>query len=421
MKHIIRGGVKAGMGSASEMSKGIVTAAASGSGATGAAAAAPAVPLAGLSPFLNHLGPQLQGPIAQMQTIEALRSGEKAAEAAAKSSSAMSQLASAAGPGKQAIIMFMENFMKYLIIFIVIFILYLMFRKASRAPKTVKITSKVTGLFGRLMKFLNTILNKVFSFGPQIRKITSMFNVLGGDVPDIPRNAERNGRCNNVSWIETDEDGHMTQDGVQGYCETTTRPANIKWQMDVMRMPEYAELPSEIKKQIKNQLKVTIPWDHNEEASFYVPQCDQAVYTDTCDPKHPNDLRRCMKADILEDNGMSCRLREQTSLSYAAGVRSAGSNHGVSLINPKNAQIMTLVKRLQADTKTNTKVEDDPTSKYTIRPGLSPKYNVSMKAAHNSTEYKNELKKLQTAIAASEKAKRDAELARLKAATAATK
>ena len=232
----------------------------------------------------------------------------------------------------------------YITLFLVCFLLWYIFKKGSSVPAPMPKKRNVAkeGLFN---SFFNQ-LNKIFSFSYETKKFLRMLSPLSGDVSSNDRPIIGSGRCNNMEWVETDGESRMGSEGEQGYCETTILPNDIKWKLDTARMPEYGELPKVVRDSIKNQLDIIIPWSHNEEASFYVPQCDKAVFAKTCDPKDPTNYAKCKRADLLEDNGMTCKLREQTSLMYKEGRRCNNSTN-VGIIDPKNYRILTLIQRLQ--------------------------------------------------------------------------
>lgn len=243
----------------------------------------------------------------------------------------------------------------YLILIIVIFLLIYFFKKGSSIPTPMPKKRNIAkeGMFN---SFFNQ-LNKIFSLSYETKKFLRMLSPLSGDVSSNDRPMIASGRCNNMEWVETDGESRMGSEGQQGYCETTILPNDIKWKLDTTRMPEYGELPKVVRDRIKNQLDIIIPWNHNEEASFYVPQCDKAVFAKTCDPKDPTNYAKCKRADLLEDNGMTCKLREQTSLMYKEGRRCNNSTN-VGIIDPKNYRILTLIQRLQNKLNAAKKSED---------------------------------------------------------------
>ena len=279
------------------------------------------------------------------------RQGQIDAEAAEMRANAIAEKAASIGEAgvsqrisRQSILNLIKALVPYLVLFLIIFILWWIFSKGSSIPMPTPNKKNVNkgGLWNNFMKQINSL----FSFSHEARKFFRMFSPLSGDPNTIDRPVIGSGRCNNIEWIETDGEAHIANEGDQGYCETTILPNDIKWKLDTSKMPEYGELPKVAKDSVKKQLDVIIPWDHNDEASFYVPQCDKAVYANTCDPKDPKNYNKCKRADLLEDNGMTCRLREQTSLMYREGKR-CNNSPNVGIINPKNYRILTLLQRLQ--------------------------------------------------------------------------
>ena len=275
--------------------------------------------------------------------------------------------------------------MPYLVLFIVFAVILFALKKGSTPPRP---TSKANlrknlGYIGKLLK---TIKNQ-FSFGPTFKKMARMISFTGADTPSISRPGLNSGRSDNVIWVETDGEGNLVQEGEMGYSETTTIPDNIYWKMDLSRMPEYSQLPEYIRKQIKNQTEIIIPWDQNSEQSFYVPQCEKAVFAKSCDPNDPKNLSKCTRADLFEDNGMSCRLKEQTSLSYTGGKR-CNTSSDVGIINPKNIQILTLIKALQNKLDKST-TSDDIMTKYKSKSlssltNMNPAYNKDLPNIYSS-------------------------------------
>lgn len=239
-----------------------------------------------------------------------------------------------------AIKKFFEKAMPYIVIVIVIIILIILFaggfqskkkRSQTTKRKNPSIWDKITGLF---------------TVPPQLKQVFNMFNFLGSPVESIERPRLYEGRCDNVNWVETDGDGNLTSNGDVGYCETIKRPKDIQWVMNKMQMSEFNELPKNVKDGLVNYFKVTIPYDTNPEAFYYVPQCEKAYYTDTC--TNPSDPSTCVKADLFEDTGPSCRLKEQVSLTYVPGTRCTSSS-SVEVLQQnaiKNPRIYTLLNKL---------------------------------------------------------------------------
>jgi len=279
----------------------------------------------------------------------------------------------------------LEYGVPYLVLFIVFAVILFALKKGSTPPRPTSRANlrKDLGYIGKLLK---TIKNQ-FSFGPTFKKMARMVSFTGADTPSISRPGLDSGRSDNVIWVETDGEGNLVQEGEMGYSETTTIPDNIYWKMDISRMPEYSQLPEYIRKQIKNQTEIIIPWDQNSEQSFYVPQCEKAVFAKSCDPNDPTNLSKCAPADLFEDNGMSCRLKEQTSLSYTGGKR-CNTSSDVGIINPKNVQILTLIKALQNKLDKST-TSDDIMTKYksvslSSLTNMNPAYNKDLPSIYSS-------------------------------------
>jgi len=286
-------------------------------------------------------------------------------------------------------LMFAELIM-YLTPFILIIILYFLFRpRKSSTPSLKRYYNNTKGFFAKIKKFFKSLIKLS-------HRTKNIFNIFGSTDQTNAR-YRIGGRCDNITWVETDGDGNIADDGA--YCETSVLPDNIQWKLDTSKMPEYGQLPKNMKDIVKGNLNVTIPFDHNDEASFYVPQCEKAVFTDTCDKNDPTNLDKCQKANLLEDNGMSCRLKEQTSLSYKAASRCSNSQD-VGIVDPKNVRILTLLKRLQNKldgVKTsddmiaqyNTYTTSDDAIKYPeFNNALPNTYSDQMNSAKNSNDFK---------------------------------
>jgi hypothetical protein len=183
-----------------------------------------------------------------------------------------------------------------------------------------KIFPTIGGPFTKLFKVIRDFIQTIFTPSHQIRLMTRMFKFGGASVDTKPRDRLKVGRCDNIRWADKEGEGRP------GHCETTSRPEDIHWELDIMQFPEYFDLPVSIKNEFSNKLNVIIPYSLKPEASFYVPMCEKAVYADTCDRNDPHNLSKCQKAHLFEDNGLSCKLREQSSLRYPIGKRCVNSN-----------------------------------------------------------------------------------------------
>jgi len=163
------------------------------------------------------------------------------------------------------------------------------------AKKDTQIAFKWTRkLFERLIKFLQKLFHPFY-------KLTQFFHLFSGGAHTRAFNRIQigSGRCDNVKWLET------TAEGQKGLCDAAKHPIDLTWNLDSSKTPEYFDLPQSRKSQLDSYTTVKIPWDINPEASFYVPQCDKAYYPKTC-----NSSGICVKADMFEDLGLSCRIKD---------------------------------------------------------------------------------------------------------------
>ena len=205
---------------------------------------------------------------------------------------------------------FLEKAMPYLVLFMVlVLILYSkdIFGQLPNKPRAnnplyvIKsqyylFRNKGLSYYRLLLWRINRWWAKVTTFF-KMKRVASMASG-GAHVITIDREQLQNGRCDNLSWVET------THDGASGQCYNTVHPTDMTWKLDSSKTNEFYDLPQGRKNELKNYGTVKIPWDVNPEASFYVPQCEKAYYSDTCTQ---NGI--CVVADIYDDLGMECRVK----------------------------------------------------------------------------------------------------------------
>jgi hypothetical protein len=176
-------------------------------------------------------------------------------------------------------------------------------RAATTAAKNAKkfivkeehiIIRKIKKIFQKIIKFFEKIFHPFY-------KLRQFSNIVSGGGHDsgIERTRIESGRCDNMKWVET------TEEGKKGQCDNAVHPIDLTWKIDNTKTPEYFDLPASRKSQIDKYSTVKIPWDVNPEASFYVPQCEKAYYPQTC---KSNGI--CEKADMFEDLGLSCKPKD---------------------------------------------------------------------------------------------------------------
>lgn len=156
------------------------------------------------------------------------------------------------------------------------------------------VTRKIKQLFDKIIKFFQKLFHPLY-------KIRQFSNIVSGGGHDngFDRTKIESGRCDNMKWVET------TEEGKKGSCDNAVHPIDLTWKIDNTRTPEYFDLPASRKSQIDKYSTVKIPWDVNPEASFYVPQCAKAYYPQTC---KSNGI--CEKADMFEDLGLTCKPKD---------------------------------------------------------------------------------------------------------------
>ena len=134
-----------------------------------------------------------------------------------------------------------------------------------------------------------------------VQRVFGMFNG-GSHSNPLDRDQMPSGRCDNINWVET------TEEGTNGNCDTSTHPVDIKWSIDNTQIPEFNYLPQARKTQLINMYSnVNIPWSIDPTNTLYVPQCDKAYYKDTCTADGV-----CVATNMFQDLGLSCSTRTGT-------------------------------------------------------------------------------------------------------------
>lgn len=176
-------------------------------------------------------------------------------------------------------------------------------RQAFQSTRTK--TQRFNAWFRRKFKFLFD----AFTPSYRTRMFIRMFMPFKGNVTTIPRQRIYSGRCDNMRWIQMNDKGQpdLAQDGKRGYCFSAIRPKDIEWKLEPSQMPEFNELPDNMKKTMWSKMNIVIPFDSDSTIrdgnTFFVPRCDRAYYKNLKDEKGNN-----VPAKILEDTGTSCKL-----------------------------------------------------------------------------------------------------------------
>jgi len=202
-----------------------------------------------------------------------------------------------------------RNVAPYIALVMAIFIIVIIFQGGLKQKKhtahsnpLAKLRKQIRGIenagknihFPKTKKFIERIFHPTYKL-----KHTSNLFSGGAHANGLERPNLASGRCDNLKWAET------TGEGKKGSCDTTVHPIDITWNIDSTSTPEYYELPQSRKDELEKYGTVKIPWDVNPEASYYVPQCEKAYYPKTC-----TTSGICVKADMFEDLGLSCKRKE---------------------------------------------------------------------------------------------------------------
>jgi hypothetical protein len=134
-------------------------------------------------------------------------------------------------------------------------------------------------------------------------------NPFRGDPPTIARPPYGAGRCDNIEWRD------MGGEGNPGLCVRSYATPTTVWTLDPDTMPELNELPGPMSETIRgkdnSKMQIHIPW--KTQSTFYVPQCKDAYFLE----KDTNgNLIQQSAAHLLEEQGLSCKLREVLSTTY---------------------------------------------------------------------------------------------------------
>ena len=122
-------------------------------------------------------------------------------------------------------------------------------------------------------------------------------NPFAGVFQSIARPIFRNGRCDNMNYLQFSSAG-INWGGLDKKCIVLKKPKDIEWSIDESKIPEFATLPAERKKELQHKLKIKIPFEPKE--SFYLPNCDKAKYEDGS------------PADMYIDAGLTCNLNTKS-------------------------------------------------------------------------------------------------------------
>lgn len=253
-----------------------------------------------------------------MRTVDEMRRAETMELIEKKKLKAMQKMAK--GNFKLFILAFLKDLSPYLVLAFIIWVIVVLMKGGSSAsrrsnrrttdPKKrsafAKIKSKWENFLDKILDRFAVVIN-FFTPGYRMRMFFNMFSPTGPRYNAIPRPQMKSGRCDNMRWIQIDNDIDknvvLDMDGKAGKCYSAIRPKNIVWELDTSKMSELYELPTKRQEDIKRNMTVTIPYTSDDSIkdgnTFFYPRCDAAYYGN--DPKN--------KADMFEDLGTSCKIK----------------------------------------------------------------------------------------------------------------
>lgn len=175
----------------------------------------------------------------------------------------------------------------------------------TKRSEFAKVKSKTENMMDAILRKFQVIID-FFTPGYRMRTFLNMFSPNGPRYNAIPRTQMKSGRCDNLRWIQVNNDMDksvvLNMDGQAGKCYSAVLPKDIVWELDPNRMGELYELPKARQDQLKSKMTVTIPYTSDDSIkdgnTFFYPRCNDAYFGN-----NPND-----KANMFEDLGTSCKI-----------------------------------------------------------------------------------------------------------------
>lgn len=190
----------------------------------------------------------------------------------------------------------MRDFSPYLVL--ILLVLLLIGLAATPAPRPTPGRTLPTSSWSKMIAAIKAFMDRIFP----TQSLRRWFNPFG-KVESIAR-TQNAGRCDNAKWRQQDDPSEPYGGGL---CTRTTDPKPFEWQIDTSKNPDFDRLPTEIQSELTGgKTKVYIPYA--KQATFYVPQCNEAYYKVVKDGK---EIERKFADDgtpLLIDNGLTCSL-----------------------------------------------------------------------------------------------------------------
>jgi hypothetical protein len=253
-----------------------------------------------------------------LRTVDEMRRAETLELVERKKLRAMERMAK--GNLKLFILALLKDLSPYIVLALVIFVIVMLMKggaaAASRSRRVgindptkrsefAKVKSRTENIMDAFLKKFQVIID-FFTPGYRMRTFLNMFSPNGPRYNAIPRTQMKSGRCDNLRWIQVNNDMDksvvLNMDGQAGKCYSAVLPKDIVWELDPNRMGELYELPKTRQDQLKNKMTVTIPYTSDDSIkdgnTFFYPRCNDAYFGND-----PND-----KANMFEDLGTSCKI-----------------------------------------------------------------------------------------------------------------
>lgn len=162
----------------------------------------------------------------------------------------------------------------YIALFIVIMFMFGAFRRYRSRGISIP-NLRIVSTTNRFVNWIKRILKKYFGWllpsSYRLNLIGNLFTPFGSTkLNGIPRTVAAGGRCNHLTWKDE-----------SAQCRNVSEPKTIQWIMDVDKMPEFNDMPTEVTKKISNdgkKLIVNIPYGRT--GIQYMPDCSKMTFAD---------------------------------------------------------------------------------------------------------------------------------------------
>lgn len=161
----------------------------------------------------------------------------------------------------------------YIALFIVIMFMFGAFRYSRSRGGSIP-NLRIVDTTNRFVNWIKRLLKKYFGWllpsSYRLNLLSNLFTPFGSTkLSGIPRTTI-GGRCNHLTWKDE-----------TAQCRNVSDPKTIQWIMDVDKMPEFNDMPTDLTKQLSKdgkQLIVHIPYGRT--GINYMPDCSKMTFAD---------------------------------------------------------------------------------------------------------------------------------------------